>query len=178
LCSDKGFAGKGGGRGKKIAVVGVGNVLMGDEGVGVAVMRALEKRMGGADFIDAGTGFFTMVSDLDGYETVVIIDAANGGGEPGAMYRLGLDDNGENAAVRGALPGPSGFRRAPLSLHDFGVLESIAWERVRGKLKGKVVLFGIEPWKVELRLGLSERLEAKLGQFVERILQEIEGMVK
>ena len=202
-------------RGKRIAVVGAGNVLMGDEGVGVEVMRALENTVRGAgsgssdpagtvrvaapsgaagaadsvDFIDAGTGFFTMVSDLDGYEAVVIIDAASGNGEPGAMYRFEVGDDGggtsgggvpgETAAKGSGLPGLLELRRAaPISLHDFGVLESIAWERVRGKLRGKVVLFGIEPWNVELRLGLSEPLEAKLDRYVERILREIEAMLK
>jgi hydrogenase maturation protease len=202
-------------REKKIAVVGVGNILMGDEGVGVEVMRALEKKLKGAgrgssipaaaanttgyadvagaagvaEFIDAGTGFFTMVSDLEGYETVVIIDAANGDGEPGAMYRFALDENGEDlsergipggiAAVRGGRTGVAELRSAPpMSLHDFGVLESLAWERVRGKLKGKVVLFGIEPLKVELRMGLSELLETKLDQFAERVLREIEDILK
>jgi hydrogenase maturation protease len=179
-------------REKKIAVVGAGNVLMGDEGVGVEVMRALEgtvRSAGSVDFIDAGTGFFTMVSDLDGYEAVVIIDAANGGGEPGAMYRFEVGEEGGGTAGPGApgetaprdngLPGVLELRRsAPISLHDFGVLESIAWERVRGKLKGKVVLFGIEPWNVELRLGLSGPLEAKLDWYVERIQREIEAMLK
>ena len=208
-------------RANKIAVVGAGNVLMGDEGVGVEVMRALEDKVregvlgspgpagtdcpagstgcageagaasaaGLLDFIDAGTGFFTMVSDLDGYKAVVIIDAANGGSQPGSMYRFAMDENGggfsgscvsgEAAAKGRGFPGVLELRHAaPISLHDFGVLESIAWERVRGKLRGKVVLFGIEPWNVELRLGLSELLEAKLDRYVERILQEIEAMLK
>ncbi len=58
------------------------------------------------------------------------------------------------------------------------VLKASELERVRGKLRGKVVLFGIEPYKVELRLGLSEPLEAKLDRYVERILREIEAMLK
>jgi hydrogenase maturation protease len=171
-------------------VVGVGNVLMGDEGVGVEVMRALESRVGSgtavaAHFIDAGTGFFTMVSDLDRYEAVVIIDAASGGGQPGSMYRLGLNEDSPAAPGSGGMRGTpaSGFPAlgeqsfsAPMSLHDFGVLESIAWERVRGKLKGKVVLFGIEPSSVELRLGLSKPLRAKMGQYVESILKELKEM--
>jgi hydrogenase maturation protease len=208
-------------RGERIAVVGAGNVLMGDEGVGVEVMRALEDKVkegalgssgpagtdctdgtagcageagaasaaGLVDFIDAGTGFFTVVSALDGYKALVIIDAASGGGQPGSMYRFAVDENGGEAsgscvsgetAEKGRdLPGVLELRRAaPISLHDFGVLESIAWERVRGKLRGKIVLFGIEPLDVELRLGLSEPLEAKLDRYVERILREIEAMLK
>jgi Ni,Fe-hydrogenase maturation factor len=86
---------------------------------------------------------------------------------------------GETPARGNGLPGVLELRRAaPISLHDFGVLESIAWERGRGKLRGKVVLFGIEPWNVELRLGLSEPLEAKLDLYIERIQQEIEAMLK
>ena len=150
---------------KKLAVVGVGNILMGDDGVGVALLERLGKRVnsGEVDFIDAGTGFFLMVSDLDRYETVVILDAARGGGEAGSMYRFEMKDLHEIVA----------FQRAPISLHDFGVPESLAWEKARGRLRAEVIFFGIEPRRVGPVMGLSEELEERVPAIVRRILEEL-----
>jgi hydrogenase maturation protease len=153
---------------KKIAVVGVGNILMGDEGVGIEVVKRLEELPGigaGCDcieIIDAGSGFLNIVSGLREYDKIIIVDAVHGGEAPGTVYRFRFED------VEG--------RRAPdLSLHDFGVFESIQLERLVAPLPEDIVFYGVEPHSVRLSMELSDVVGAKVGYVVERIVEELNG---
>jgi hydrogenase maturation protease len=71
-------------------VLGIGNVLMGDEGVGVCVVRHLEamEMPGDVVCVDGGTGSFNLLGDLQAAESVIIVDAANDGRPPGSVCRL------------------------------------------------------------------------------------------
>jgi len=74
--------------------VGVGNVLMGDDGAGPAAVEAL-RRAGLADragLFGAGLAFSEVLCELEPHRPLVVIDAVRGGGEPGSIYRLGLAD--------------------------------------------------------------------------------------
>ena len=97
-----------------VLIVGVGNELLGDEGLGVHVARsllALKPLPEGVEVIEAGTAFFDVLPDLAGRTRVIIVDAIRMGGEPGAVYRAELD--GE--------PGAEAAKAGSLSLHDSGV---------------------------------------------------------
>lgn len=138
---------------------------MGDDGIGVELVGELKKLLGSSEVecIDAGTAFFAIAPDLMDAETLIIVDAVSGGGASGTMYCLGLDD-------LNAMTEP---KKHPISLHDFGVVESLALERLRGNLPDTVVLFGIEPQRVALGVGLSAALRDKMGLYIERIMREI-----
>jgi len=73
-----------------ILVLGIGNVLMGDEGVGVHVVRELERGTlpAGAVCLDGGTGGFTLLEPLEAAERVVLVDATVDGAAPGTLHRL------------------------------------------------------------------------------------------
>jgi hydrogenase maturation protease len=75
--------------GKKTLVMGLGNLLMGDEGVGVHVVRALEARTlpEGIECLDGGTGGFTLLGALESADRIVLIDAAADGNPPGTVTR-------------------------------------------------------------------------------------------
>ncbi len=74
---------------KKTLVLGLGNVLMGDEGVGVHVVRALEKHTlpDTVECLDGGTGGFTLLEPLQQADRIVLIDAAADGNTPGTVTR-------------------------------------------------------------------------------------------
>ena len=76
----------------RIVVVGVGNLLLKDEGVGVHVAQALQKVSSPVDFevVDGGTSpdIFPL---FEGVEKLIVVDAAMGGGQPGDIYRFTLD---------------------------------------------------------------------------------------
>jgi len=60
-----------------------------------------------------------------------------------------------------------------ISLHDFGVLESIKLERVLGKFPDEVVFFGIEPYKIELSMELSPQIKEKMNNIIAKVLDEL-----
>ena len=107
----------------RLLVLGIGNLLMGDEGVGVHAIRALEKEQlpDGVEMLDGGTGGFHLLSCLTDYACVIVIDATMDGREPGTVgitrprflsdyprslgaHDIGLRDLIESAALLGPLP--------------------------------------------------------------------------
>ena len=142
-------------------IVGVGNVLMGDDGVGPAAIEALRRRgLGGrAELIDAGLAFSEVLCDLDAREPLVIIDALRGGGDAGSIYKLALDD----------LDPQSGSMPKAFSLHEVSVLPALRMEALAGREFADVTIFGVEPGEI----GWSEQLSAPVGEAVERLPQII-----
>jgi hydrogenase maturation protease len=107
----------------RLLVLGIGNLLMGDEGVGVHAIRALERERLpiGVKIVDGGTGGFHLLSCLGEYPSVIVIDATMDGSEPGTVsvikprflsdyprsfgaHDIGLRDLIESAALLGPLP--------------------------------------------------------------------------
>ena len=149
---------------KKVAVIGVGNILMGDEGVGVRVVEELGRLElpEGVQLIDAGTAIHALMGRLSEFDKVVIVDAVKGGGAPGTIYRLALDEIESNPSQ-------------PFSLHDLGVLETLRIERLIGDAPEEVVIVGIEPEKVAPSLELSPSLREKLPELIRAVLEELKA---
>lgn len=150
-------------RGRRIAVVGVGNILMGDEGVGVRVVEAVGKRSLPLDVecFDGGTAFPTLVGQLVRFDKLIVVDAIRGGETPGTTYRLSIED----AQSRGG---------AALSLHDVGVVETVLLQGLVAKIPKEIVFVGVEPEGIEPSLNLSAAVEARLDELVEMVLRELE----
>jgi hydrogenase maturation protease len=145
----------------RTAIVGIGNSLMRDEGVGVHVARALAdvRLPDGVEVIDAGTDP-DVVFDLDGFDRVIVVDAARGGGSPGTVYRFAGDvvglDLGEG-------------RQA---CHDVGFLDTL--RRVaRDALD--ILILGVEPEEIEWGLDLSPVLRQSVPRVVQIVQQELRG---
>jgi hydrogenase maturation protease len=106
-----------------ILILGIGNVLMGDEGIGVCAINYLEKHTlpSNVRLLDGGTGGFHLLEYLQGYKKIIMIDATMDGSEPGTLkvikprfstdfpkalsaHDIGLKDLVESAALLGSLP--------------------------------------------------------------------------
>lgn len=149
----------------RIAVVGIGNILMGDEGVGVKVVEELrrEKLPEGVELFDAGTAFHALIGELVEFDKLVIVDAVKGGEPPGTIYRFELEEI-EN---KGTGPG--------LSLHEVGVMETLILERLVHRIPERIVFIGIEPMRIELSVELSPVLKGKLPELVRLVLEELKA---
>jgi len=148
---------------RRPAIVGVGNVLMGDDGIGPAAIEALRQgRVGDrAELIDAGLALGEVLCDLDPHQPLVIIDALRGGGGPGSLYRLGLDVlNPQGASVRRAV-----------SLHEVGVQSALRMEALSGREFTHVTIFGVEPGKV----AWGQRLSRPVAQSLKNLVRVIRG---
>jgi len=147
-----------------VVVLGVGNVLHGDDGVGVRAGRALEREglPEGAAVYDMGTALLDLPAEAGGCERVVIVDAVESGGEPGSVYRVELD------AVEEA-------RAAPVSLHQVGVREMLALCRLSGLDLGPAVLLGVEAADTSLCEGLSGPVRRTMPRLLEAVRNEMEA---
>jgi hydrogenase maturation protease len=147
----------------RIVIVGVGNLLMKDEGVGIHVIQELEKTALPEDvkLIDGGTS-----PDLIAYtragDKMIIIDAAKAGGEPGAVYRFKPEDL-------------TSERPELASAHQMGVVENLALMSFTGNKPKDVVIIGIEPAEIEPGMELSAAIQQKMPKIIEVVIKEIKG---
>jgi len=148
-------------------VVGVGNELMGDEGVGVHVARSLLSRQdalpAGLEVIEAGTALLDIVHELSRYARVIVVDAVCAGGTPGTVYRFewpaGLTDLAE--------PG------VPLSLHQWGLGETLRAGHALGLEPHDLTIIGIEPETLEPSTDLSPPVAGAAARVVEMLVAEL-----
>ena len=143
-------------------VVGIGNVLMKDEGVGIHVARALKERSLPQDIevIDAGT-CSEVAFDLEAADRVIVVDAARGGGSPGTVYRLTKDVALENV---------EGLR----SSHSVDLLHTLRHRACNGHTS-EIVVIGIEPKEIDWGLDLSTEVAACLPRIIEIVQEELRG---
>jgi hydrogenase maturation protease len=148
------------GRGPTL-VLGIGNVLMGDEGVGVEVIRHLEGLAlpAGVELLDGGTGSFTLLEPMCRARRVVLVDAAVDQSPPGTVRRLE----------------PRFSRDYPrtLTAHDIGLKDLLDAFHILGD-PPQVTLFAVtvEP-PTEPRMGLSPEVAAAVPRVAEQVLAEL-----
>jgi len=127
-----------------ITVLGVGNPIMGDDGVGLELLAALRAaRPGpGIDYVDGGTGGMELVPVVQDATRLLILDAV-AGDTPGQVVRLDGDQIPRLLATK-------------LSPHQVGLLDVFAAARLLGREPSQVAVVGIVPESVDLRVGLSD----------------------
>jgi hydrogenase maturation protease len=145
----------------KVLILGIGNVLMGDEGIGVHVVTALEKAAlpPGVDCLDGGTGSFLLLEPMQTAEKVILIDATIDGRQPGSIQRL--------------QPRFSKDYPKTLTAHDIELKDLIDAFYLMGKTP-KVILFAISiPPLQDMHLDLSPELSAIVPDVARMILDEV-----
>ena len=146
----------------RTAILGVGNLLLKDEGIGVHVAQALERLPlpEGVEVIDCGTAI-DVAHLVEGFDKLIVIDAAQAGGKPGTIYRLSLEDieREENHHLSG---------------HEFSLLWSLRLCALDGSAK-EVLIIGVEPSKIDWGVELSPELENRIPEIVKNVFREIES---
>ena len=146
----------------KIAVLGIGNLLLKDEGIGVHVAQKLAAILdeNNVKIIDAGTypDFISLVDDE--LEKLIVVDAVVNGDKPGTIYRFSFDDEDLEAAL-------------PLSAHDIDVLDSLRTMALLDRQPKSTVIIGVEPRTIDFGLELSPQLEETLPKIIDLVLKEI-----
>ncbi len=142
-------------------IVGVGNLLLKDEGIGVHVVRALQELNLPHDIqvIDGGTS-----PDLPYYlkdvDKLIIIDAVKAGGKPGVIYRFHPHDlNIESKGI--------------ISAHELGLGQSLKIMSLTGSEPKEIVIIGIEPKEIDWGTEVSAELQQKIPEIVNVVLDEI-----
>jgi len=143
-----------------LLVLGLGNVLCGDDGLGPAAVARLERERippANALLLDGGTLGLSLLPLLEDAQDVILIDAVAADTPPGTPIRIegeGLED-----AVR-----------ERLSVHQVGVADVLDALRLRGRMPRRMLLLGRVPESIELRLGLSPTLAASLDALTKEVV--------
>ncbi len=147
---------------RPILVLGIGNILLRDEGVGVRVIERMQKMRlpDNVELIDGGTAGADLLDALAERKKVIVIDAVQADCEPGTVLRFTADD----------LTQPDGVG---MSLHELGLGEALTMTRQLGCAPEDVVVFGIKPKDISCGLELSEQISASIPRVVELVLAEI-----
>jgi hydrogenase maturation protease len=149
---------------KRILVLGVGNLLLSDEGVGVHVAQRMmtmdmppEVRV-----VEGGTDGFGLVNVITEADRMILIDAVKGGGQPGSIYRFEIED---------CPPYPDIFKT---SVHQISILEVINLSSLIGTTP-RTTIIGIEPACMEMGMELSPAVAAKVPRVIQMIKEEVEA---
>lgn len=147
----------------RTVVLGIGNLLLQDEGIGVHLVQKLADELdrSDVDVIDGGTDPDIVSCVGDNVERLIIIDAANAGDQPGTIYRFDIGDlESDQSSV--------------VSLHQIGIVDSINMMSLLGKRPKSVTVIGIEPKSIDFGLELSHELSERLPKIIEIVMNEID----
>ena len=146
----------------RTAILGVGNLLMKDEGIGVHVAHACERLCLPGDVVVIDGGTSTELAFLvEGFDRLIVVDAAQAGGKPGQIYRFTLEeiDQGESPLLSG---------------HEFGIAQTLGSGAFVENRPEQIVIVGVEPKQIDWGLELSPELENRIPEIIKSVLSEIE----
>jgi len=151
---------------RNIVVLGIGNLLKGDDGVGVRVIEALASRSlpDDVECIDGGTGGPTLMIHVEGARALIVVDAVNLGAPPGAVRAFSLEEIEDTG-------GPACF-----SLHDVGILPMLDLARALGTLPPVVRIVGVQPERFDLGDRLTPAVEDAVPRAADLVMKEIERL--
>lgn len=153
-----------GDRAKRIRVLGIGNPDRGDDGVGPAVLRALERRRpSGVDLRIRDGDMLALIDDFDGGDAVICVDAA-AGERAGRIHRIDLAEE--------ALPRDVAF----VSSHAFGLPEAFALAEALGALPERLLVYAVEGSRFEHGSAMSPAVAAAVEDVAKRLVAEIERL--
>ncbi len=140
-------------------VLGIGNTLLKDEGIGCHVAHALEAiSLPDVQILDGGT-CPDLLQFLEDTDKLIIVDAVEGGGTPGQIYRFHLED--------------ITLEKKPLlSLHDTSLVDDLILTQPWHKIN-ETIIIGVEPKEINWGLELSPELQEKMPHIIDAILSEL-----
>jgi hydrogenase maturation protease len=144
----------------RVLVLGLGNLLLGDEGVGVHIAQLLQTEELGnqVEVQDAGTAILDSLPGLEQADLVIVIDAVKAGRAPGTVYRMPLAEFRAKSQIA--------------SMHGFDLQRVL--RLTRRKHRPKVLVVGIEPEHIDWSLKLSKAVEQALPLALNAVKKEIE----
>lgn len=150
---------------KKMAVIGIGNILLRDDGIGIHTINELikEDAICDASFIDGGTSTFDLLSYFIENNEIIIIDSLKGGHDPGTIYKITPEELGS-------------FIKTNSSLHDVQVLDIIKQANLIGYFP-KVTIIGIEPEEIFYDMELSFTIKNELPSIIKIVKEEIKNKI-
>ncbi len=148
---------------KQITVLGIGNILLQDEGFGVKIIEELQRRYRFADnlqLIDGGTLGMDLLRFITGTTNLLVVDAIDGGGAPGVLYRFTNDE-------------VKAYFRNKVSLHELGIKDVLAVLEVLDEPIAEVVIIGVQPQVLELGLELTPIVASMMDKTIDAVIDQL-----
>lgn len=147
----------------KITILGIGNTLFTDEGVGIHLLPLLEEAYKDdmqVEIIEGLTDGMKLLGPVEEAENLIIIDAINAGVEGGTILSLEGDE----------IPAYFGIK---MSVHQMGFQEVLFAAKFRERYPKKIIMFGMQPTSLELGVELTETNQAKLENLAEAVMNQV-----
>ena len=144
-------------------VIGLGNILLQDEGLGVRAVERLAQQYilpEQVEWLDGGTLGLDLLPRLDGVTDLLIADAVQTESEPGSLVRLEGDE------IQAALS-------LKMSMHQVGLQDLLSVASLQGRLPRRVVVWGIVPAELQLGLELTPTVAGRLDALVQALAGEL-----
>ncbi|MCP4046049.1 MAG: hydrogenase maturation protease [Gammaproteobacteria bacterium] len=151
---------------KNILVIGMGNVLMQDEGIGVRAVEELESRYiipDGVNVMDGGTAGMELFEPIRNCEQLIVADGVNTGDPVGTVVRIANEE----------IPA---FFQTKISNHQLGLSDLLALLQLKSEVPEHVAIIGMVPHCLENKLGLSPEALAGLDRMVEGLASELASL--
>jgi hydrogenase maturation protease len=147
-----------------ILILGIGNILLKDEGVGVHVINKIKgmNLPDNVEVIDGGTAGLDLTDFIANRKKVIVVDTVKAGEKPGTIYRL----TEENLDIK---------PKAIMSFHDIDFLDALYMSKTMGEKPEEVVVIGIEPKDMSDGIELSPEIEERIPIIINAVLKEING---
>jgi hydrogenase maturation protease len=146
-----------------ILVLGIGNLLLQDEGAGVRAVEEFERKYDipeGVELLDGGTSGIELLQYIQGKDCLILLDVVKSGNPPGTCIKL----EGEKV--------PALFQKR-ISPHQLGLSDLLATAHLIDRMPKRVVLFGIEPKSIETGLEMSEEVGGTIGRLADMVALEL-----
>jgi hydrogenase maturation protease len=147
-----------------VLVLGIGNILLSDEGAGVKAAEELQNRYDCSDaveIVDGGTVGFELLPYFENRSHILIIDAVKTGNKPGTIVRI--DD-------------PPAFFQKKVSPHQIGLADVMGMAVITDNMPQNIALFGIEPKELSTGLELSPEVAGNLSRLVDMVADELKAI--
>jgi hydrogenase maturation protease len=149
----------------KKAVIGVGNIMMKDDGIGpflISKLKEMDKLPDDVDLIDEGVGGMRIIHDIEGYDRILIIDAADFGGCPGEYKLFRPEDVETVKAISGR------------SLHEMDLIKTIELARLTGAAPDDIIIMAVQPGTIEMGEEISKALKERVPDYLEALISTIQ----
>lgn len=148
---------------ERIALIGLGNILLSDEGIGVHVTNTIKQRYTfspGVEIIDGGTMGLDLLPLFEGRDKILIVDAVDFGREPG---HIGMIENDDIPSVI----------NSKLSVHHIGLSDVLFASKLMGILPSEICLIGIQPKSLDVGLDMTDEIKEKIEALMNLIIGKL-----
>lgn len=150
--------------GPTVLVLGIGNLVMSDDGVGVKVVQRMQREYlfaQAVEIMDGGTLGLDLLPKLEGIERLIVVDAVETGEKPGTCVRL----TGRELPI--AL-------ETKVSPHQMGLKDLLSVAELMGHMPREMVLIGVQPGSIEMDTELTAEVEVKVDVLIRMVLDELD----